>query len=86
MNNSQEKLHNIFEAYKKTSGFKDSSMMEVFSRKQEFEKNLDEMWSISRSGNLQQLPIYKKQVKYLGSIGITTLRNSAGKHKLVLKK
>lgn len=85
MNNAEKMLHDIFEAYKHTSGFKDRSMIEVMLRKQEYEENLDKMWA-NASRNLRQLPIYKEQVKYLKSLGITTMRNSAGKHKLVLTK
>lgn len=85
MNDAQKMLHDMFEAYKHTSEFKDSSMMEVMVRKREFEENLDEMWANS-VWNMQQLAIYKKEVKHLKSLGITTMRNSAGKHKLVFTK
>lgn len=80
MNNSADFLNEFFGAYKQTSEFKDRSMLDVICRKQEYEKTLDEMWDIARRGNLQQLAIYKQQVKNLKDIGITTLRNSAGKH------
>lgn len=83
VNDAQRILHDMFEGYKHTSSFKDSAMLEVMAHKREYEKHLDEMWEIARRGNLQQLPIYKKQVRYLTSIGVTTMRNSAGKHKLV---
>lgn len=85
MNAAQKMLHDIFEAYKHTSEFKDRSMIEVMARRREYEENLDEMWA-NVSRNLQQLAIYKEQVKHLKSLGITTMRNSAGKHKLVLTK
>lgn len=85
MNNAQKKLNDIFEAYKHTSDFKDRSMINVMTRRREYEENLDEMWA-NASWNLRQLAIYKEQVKYLKGLGITTMRNSAGKHKLILTK
>lgn len=84
-NNAQNMLHDIFEAYKHTSDFKDRSMVEVMARRREYEENLDAMWA-NASRNLQQIVIYKEQVKHLKSLGITTMRNSAGKHKLVFTK
>lgn len=85
MNEAQKKLHDMFEAYKHTSEAKDREMVGVMLRRGEYEKNLDEMWAIAQ-GNLRQLPIYKEQINHLKSLGITTMRNSAGKHKLVFKK
>lgn len=84
-NDPRNILHDIFETYKHTSDFKDREMVEVMVRKREFEENLDAMWA-NASRNLQQLVTYKEQVKHLKSLGITTMRNSAGKHKLVFTK
>lgn len=79
-------LKDYFEAYKHTSEWKDRGMVSIYADRAKYEAHLDEMWRIAKSGNLQQLPIYKEQVRYLKDHGITTLRNKDGKHKLVLKK
>ncbi len=43
MGNFEDIFGNYFDAYKNTSQYKDSSMMEIVLRKTEFEKNLDEI-------------------------------------------
>lgn len=86
MNEAQQKLHDMFEAYKHTSDYKDSGMMEIMTRRQEFEHHLDEMWRIYTSGNMRQVIEYKKQVQTIKSAGLEVLRNKAGKHKIVYRK
>lgn len=51
----------------------------------EFEKNLDNMWAIYTKGNPKQIVEYFKGVNYIKSLGFKILRNSVGKHKLILK-
>ena len=64
-----------FSAYKNTSGYKDDCMLEITLRKKEFEQNLDDMWAI-----------YKKGVDQIKKAGLKVLRNSQGKHKIVVPK
>lgn len=85
-NNASKILNDLFGTYKNTSGYKDMAMMEVAGRKREFEENLDEMWSIYMKGNLRQITNYQSQLDHLKSLGFKILRNSAGKHKIVVKR
>lgn len=73
----------LFQAYRNTSGYRDSAMMEIMIRKEEFEKNLDSMWSVYQSGVTPQIVNYKKQVDMIKDTGLKVLRNPAGKHKIV---
>ena len=87
----KEKLDAMFkgytEAYKHTSGYKDSAMMEIWLRRQEFEQRLDEMWRIYGTGNLRQVVEYKKQVQSIKDAGLIVQRSkSTGKHRIVLPK
>lgn len=86
MNQAQQMLHDMFEAYKNTSEYKDRSMMEIMMRKNEFEENLNQMWDIYRRGYLQQVVEYKKAIREIKDAGLTVLRNKAGQHKIVFKK
>ena len=56
-------LDDMFSAYKHSSQYKDAAMMEIMSRREEFEKHLDKMWGIFRSGLFEQAVEYKKQVR-----------------------
>lgn len=90
MNNSFENIFgnfgNYFDAYKNTSKYKDDSMLEIVLRKSEFEKNLDEMWVIYRSGNVRQVVEYQKCLEQIKSCGLKVYRNSEGKHKIAIPK
>lgn len=87
MNEAQRKLHDIFEAYRHTSESRDRSMIEIMCRREEFEKNLDEMWRIYTSGNLNQVFAYRKQIEAIKHAGLQVLRSkSTGKHKIVYAK
>lgn len=80
-------LHDMMEAHKHTSGYKDAAMTEIYLRRREFEQRLDEMWAIYLKGNMKQLFTYKEQVKIIKAAGLEVLRSkSTGKHKIVLKK
>lgn len=79
-------LDDVFNAYKHSSQCKDDSMMGVMLRREEYEKHLDEMWAIFRSGLFEQAVEYKKQVRSIKEAGLVVLRNSAGKHKIVFPK
>lgn len=78
-------LNDYFQAYQKTSQYKDSAMIEIFWRREEFEKRLDEMWTIYGSGVTAQIVEYRKQIDDIKSCGLKVLRNSNGKHKIVMK-
>ncbi|MCC8043879.1 MAG: hypothetical protein LIP12_00060 [Clostridiales bacterium] len=58
--------------------------IEIQFRKKEFEDTLNEMWSNYGTGNVAQLPEYQKQVKIIKEAGCKVLRNSAGKHKIII--
>lgn len=78
-------MNGFKEAYKRTSKYKDASMMEMVIRRKEFEQRLDEMWRIYTSGNLQQVVAYKQQVKMIKDAGLIVQRSkSTGKHRIVL--
>ena len=87
MNDAQKKLYDMFEPYFHTFANKDSIMIGIMHRREEYEKNLDEMWRVYTSGYLHQVVEYKKQVKYIKDAGLEVLRSkSTGKHKIVYKK
>ena len=58
--------------------------MEIMFRRQEFEKNLDDMWFNYSKGMVVQLVNYNKQLDSIKNCGLKVLRNSAGKHKIVV--
>lgn len=79
--------NDFMDAYKRTSDYKDSAMMEVWIRRKEFEQTLDEMWRIYGTGNLQQVVAYKEQVKVIKDAGLIVQRSkSTGKHRIVFPK
>lgn len=86
MDNFENIFGDYFNAYKNTSKYKDESMLEITLRKKEFEQNLDDMWSIYLRGNPQQIAEYQKGVDNIKSAGLKVLRNSQGKHKIVVPK
>ena len=73
-------------AYRNTSKYKDESMLDITLRKKEFEQNLDDMWAIYKRGNIQQIVNYQKGVDQIKNSGLKVLRNSEGKHKIVVPK
>lgn len=86
MGNFEDIFGNYFDAYKNTSQYKDSSMMEIALRKSEFEKNLDEMWEIYSKGVTKQIVQYNKGLEQIKSTGLKVFRNSVGKHKIIIPK
>ena len=86
MGNFEDIFGSYFDAYKNTSEYKDKSMLEIALRKSEFEKNLDNMWAIYRSGNVKQVVEYQKGLEQIKSSGLKVYRNSEGKHKIVVPK
>lgn len=86
MGNFEDIFGDYFSAYKNTSKYKDDSMLEITLRKKEFEQNLDEMWAIYRKGVTQQIVNYQKGVDQIKQAGLKVMRNSQGKHKIVVTK
>ena len=86
MGNFEDIFGSYFDVYKNTSEYKDKSMLEIALRKSEFEKNLDDMWAIYRSGNVKQIVEYQKGLEQIKSSGLKVYRNSEGKHKIVVSK
>ena len=85
MSEVMDAVKNMFHAYEHTSDYKDSCMMEIMTRRAEFEKNLDDMWAIYGKGNMQQIVEYNNGLQHIKDVGLKVLRNSAGKHKIVFK-
>ena len=80
----KKKLEDIFNAYRHTSDYQDRAMIDIMCRREEFEKNLDEMWRIYKSGNMNQVFEYRKQIKSIKSAGLVVKRHkTTGKHKIV---
>ncbi len=79
-------VEGMFNVYRNTSEYKDRSMMDIVCRRTEFEKNLDDMWNIYMMGNPAQLVEYNKGLDQIKSCGLKVLRNSKGKHKIMVPK
>ena len=86
MNNFNNPLDDLFGSFQHTSRYKDSVMMEIMMRRQEFESSLDKMWSNMAFGGMKQVAEYRKGVDQIKDAGLVVLRNSAGKHKIAYKK
>ena len=82
----EDMFGDYFNVYRNTSEYKDKSMLEITLRKKEFEQNLDDMWAIYRRGNTKQIVEYQKGVDQIKKTGLKVLRNSEGKHKIVVPK
>lgn len=86
MGTFEDMFGDYLNAYKNTSKYKDESMLEITLRKKEFEQNLDDMWAIYSRGNPRQIVEYQKGVDNIKNTGLKVLRNSQGKHKIVMPK
>ncbi len=84
MSDIKDVLNDYFNTYKTTSEYKDRGKMEIMCKRKSFEQNLDTMWDIYRRGNPQQIVEYNKGLAQIKECGLKVLRNSAGKHKIVL--
>ena len=84
MNSFENIFGDYFDAYKTTSRYREDSKMEIMFRRQEFEKNLDDMWANYSKDMVVQLVNYNKQLDSIKSCGLKVLRNSSGKHKIVV--
>lgn len=74
------------DAFRNTSEYKDTVMLDIMTRRKMFEKNLDDMWENYRCGNPAQIVEYQKGVNKIKGAGLKVLRNSAGKHRIVHKQ
>lgn len=83
MSSIEDLFKNYFDAYKNTSKYKDSVMLEIALKKNEFEKNLDDMWDIYKR-NPRQIIEYQKGIKQIKETGLRVFRNSQGKHKIII--
>lgn len=82
----KQRLREMFEPYFHTQESMDSRMIGIMQNKAEYEKRLDNMWSIYLSGNMQQLFPYKDQIKYIKEANLEVLRSKyTGKHKITYK-
>lgn len=86
MSNFGDILGDAINAYRNTSKYKDQGMMEIMLRRKEFEQNLDDMWSAYCKGNPAQIVEYNKGVEQIKESGLKVLRNSVGKHKIIIPK
>lgn len=82
--NLKSVLNDIFKASQNTYRAKDDARLSIAFNKSKCEETLNEMWSIYGSGNIQQLIEYQKQVQTIKDLGCKVLRNSSGKHKIVI--
>lgn len=85
MDNANNFINDWFDAFQRTSEYKDRSMMEIMVRRAEFEKNLDDMWAAVPKRGMSQMMEYRKGVERIKSSGLKVLRNPEGKHKIVHK-
>lgn len=84
MADAKKLLNDMLDTYKRTSGYRDDVIRDIGLNREKYEKHLDEMWSIFRSGNMNQVVEYKKQVNYIKEAGFTVQRSkSTGKHRIV---
>lgn len=83
MNQVQQKLHDMFEAYKHTAQFRDKSMVMIMHRRQEFEQLLDDLWRVCCRGP-SEFGAYKQQVQTIKNAGLVVMRSkTTGEHKIV---
>lgn len=75
----------ILNAYQNTSKCKDDIIMDIALHKSEYEQKLDEMWMIYTTKNPAQIVDYNKGLNQIKDAGFKVLRNSAGKHKIIIK-
>ena len=84
MSDPKKILNDMFDTYKRTSDYRDSTVMGIGLHRAKYEEHLDKMWEIYCSGNMGQVVAYKQQIKYIKDAGFTVKRSkTTGKHKIV---
>lgn len=63
--------------------YSNNAKLEIKLRQKEFTDNLDKMWEIYLK-NPAQIVEYNKQIQMLKESGCKVLRNSKGKHKIII--
>ena len=94
MLNNSDFTNNIFgdvfkdyiDTYQQTGRCRDDRMLNIALHKKELEDCLNEMWHIYSTGNVKQIVEYNKQIDQIKNSGYSVMRNSAGNHRVVLKK
>ena len=80
----KKKLDDLFGAFRHTSEYKDRAMLDIMCNREKYEQHLDEMWRIFKSGNMNQVFEYRKQVATIKEAGLVVKRHkTTGKHKIV---
>ena len=74
-------FNNFFGALMQGSHYHD-----IFSKKDEYEKRLNNMWKNYLSGNPSQIETYNEQISIIKSSGYKVFRNSKGEHKIVINQ
>ena len=85
MNNFADIFADYMNTYKNTSGYKDKLKLDIWLRKSDYEERLDEMYTNCIHGTIRQIIDYNNQIDEIKSAGLKVLRNSSGKHKIVIK-
>lgn len=85
MNNFIDMLADYMDAYKSTGRCMDKLKMDIYLRKAEYEGHLDKMYANYINGCAHQIISYNEQIGDIKSAGLKVLRNSSGKHKIVIK-
>lgn len=75
----------LFKASQNQYGAKDDIKMNIVCNKSKCEEKLDELWRMIGKENPQKISKYKEQVKKIKDSGCRVLRNSVGKHKIVIE-
>lgn len=75
---------NFFENY--FDNYLRGQYSEIFFKKKEYEKRLNDMWKIYLSGNPSQIATYNEQISIIKSSGYKVLRNTKGEHKIVINQ
>lgn len=83
---SKNIFEDYFNAYNNTSKSRDDLMLDIALRKSKYEQNLDEMWDNYMKGCAAQASEYQKGLDQIKSVGFKVLRNTKGKHKIVIPK
>ena len=85
MNNFIDMLTDYMDTYKSTGRYMDKLKMDIYLRKAEYEEHLDKMYANYIHGCAHQIISYNEQIGDIKSAGLKVLRNSSGKHKIVIK-